>query len=147
MVLYDGANKITLSDVIEEGGKLYITASAEETKSWIPSRYDFQVLDADGLAEKGQLKVQANLLYSSEVDSYWRKALKAVEDRLAGKALDPANDISVGDKRISYYHLDELLQLRDFILKKIAEEDEEEGEEDVLPNPNDQKVIQYVWRR
>ena len=90
------------------------------------------------------MRRRANFLISADPLSYWRKALKAVEDRIAGKTLDPANDVTVGDKRISYYRLDELLRLRDFILQKMAEEDSEDGEK--ASSKADQKKILYTWR-
>ena len=52
--------------------------------------------------------------------------------------------MTVGDKRISYYRLDELLRLRDFILQKMAEEDSEDGEK--ASSKADQKKILYTWR-
>jgi len=145
MVLFDGLNKYVISEVTFQGEQLYLTASADETKEWIPGRYSYQVLDSNGIIEEGTIKVKANLMFSTDIDSYWKKALKAVEERIAGKTLDPANDVSVGDKRISYYRLDELLKLRDFILQKIAEEEQEEGDETAV-SKSDQKRIIYAWR-
>lgn len=107
-------------------------------------RYNYQIITDGKVDEEGIINIKANLLYSSTVDSYWKKALKAVEDRIAGKAIDPANDITVGDKKITYYSLNQLLELRDFIKQKIAEEDEEEGIE--TSSPNNGKVMFYKWR-
>lgn len=112
-------------------------------KTGFLGKYSYQLLSDEGISEEGTIKVKANLLYSTDIDSYWRKALKAVEDRIAGKAIDPAQDISVGDKRISYLKIDELLKLRDFILGKIAEEEEEEGTE--VDSPNNEKRIIFKW--
>lgn len=113
-------------------------------KSGYHGRYSYQVLGSDGIIDSGVLKVKANLLYSTEIDSFWQKALRAIDDRLANKALDPANDVTVGDKKISYYKLDELLKLRSFILGKIAEEEEEEGDE-AASSPNDEHRIIFNW--
>lgn len=145
MVLFNGMDKYIV-DAIEEDGKFFIYASADTTKEWHPGKYSYQMFAAaSSLLEEGELKVKANLLYSTEIYSFWKKALHAVEDRIAGKAIDPANDVSVADKRISYYRLDELLKLREFIIQKITEEDaEEEGIKTV--SPNDQKRIIYAWR-
>lgn len=106
-------------------------------------RYNWQQLNSQGLEEKGEAVVQANLLYVDDASSYWKKVLKAIDERIAGKAIDPAKDVTVGDKRISYYTLDELLKLRDFVLQKIAEEDEDEGIE--TASPNDEKRILFKW--
>lgn len=147
LVLFDGLSKYivdTIRPTSTEELELY--ALPETTREWIPGRYSYQLLGIDGVIESGAFKVKANLLYSTEIDSYWQKALKAVEDRIAGKALDPANDISVGDKRISYYKFDELLRLRNFILTKISEEEEEEGDEEAASSPNDEKKILFQWR-
>lgn len=140
MVISDGANRY----VVGADGSGKITASAEETREWAPGKYSYQILSSTGIEEEGALRVKANFLISADPLSYWRKALKAVEDRIAGKTLDPANDVTVGDKRISYYRLDELLRLRDFILQKMAEEDSEDGEK--APSKSDQKKILYTWR-
>jgi len=113
-------------------------------KSGYHGRYSYQVLGSDGIIDKGVLKVKANLLYSTEIDSFWQKALKAIDDRLKGKAVDPANDVTVGDKKISYYKLDDLLKLRSFIIGKIAEEEEEEGDE-TASSPNDEHRIKFNW--
>ncbi len=145
LILFDGVNKIIVTSLIEEEGKLYLTASADETQEWIPGKYTYQLLDDTGIEEEGIFKVKANLLFSTDIQSYWQKALKAVEDRIAGKTLDPARDIAVGDKRISYYTLDELLKLRAFIQQKIAEEAKEEGDINASSAING-KTISYIWR-
>ena len=144
LVMFNGMDKIVLS-AVEDEGECSIYAAADVTKEWHTGRYSYQLLDSGGLAEQGTIKVIPNLLYSTEVDSFWKKALKAVDDRIAGKAIDPAESISVGDKSLRYMSVSELLKLRSFILGKIAEEEAEETGENV-PGPNDQKIISYVWR-
>lgn len=84
--------------------------------------------------------MKPNLLYTDSAVSYWKGVLKTVEERIAGKAIDPAKDVSVGDKRISYYSFSELMDLRNFIKGKIAEEEDEEG-----ISPNNEKKIVYRW--
>lgn len=109
-------------------------------------KYSYQLIADNALEDSGTIKIQANLLYSDDIDSYWRRVLKAVDDRIAGKALDSsAESISVGDKSIRYLSMNELFKLRDFALQKIAEEDEEEGDE-AAESPNNEKKILFVWR-
>ena len=107
MVISDGANRYVVG--ADGGGR--ITASAEETRGWAPGKYSYQILSPTGIEEEGALRVKANFLISADPLSYWRKALKAVEDRITGKTLDPANDVTVGDKRISYSGLTSFLGL------------------------------------
>ena len=64
--------------------------------------YNYQIISDCKIYEEGKMKIKANLLYSSDIESYWQKALRQVEERLAGKSIDPANEITVGDKKINY---------------------------------------------
>lgn len=144
MVLFNGLDKYVISTV-EESDKFFLYASADETKEWHSGRYSYQVIGSNGIIEEGTIKVKANLLFSTEIDSYWKKALKQVEDRITGKAIDPAESVTVGDKNIRYLSLNELFKLRDFILQKIAEEEQEEGDETAV-SKSDQKRIIYAWR-
>lgn len=141
LVMFDGQNKFTSDNVVptQDGYSIYL--DADTTKDYIPGRYSYQILSNDAVESEGIIKVKANLLYSDGIDSFWKKALKAIEDRLAGKAIDPANDISVGDKRISYLHLDELLKLHKFILDKIAEEEEEEGDKAAVSKSDERRIL------
>ncbi len=146
LVLFDGINKHTSTNVIGEEGNYQIGFTAEETKLFASGKYSYQLIADNALEDSGTIKIQANLLYSLEIDSYWRRVLKAVDDRIAGKALDSsAESISVGDKSIRYLSMNELFKLRDFVLQKIAEEDEEEGDE-AAESPNNEKKIIFRWR-
>lgn len=138
LVLSDGLNKYIVNDVEQSDNKIYLKISSEVTKTWIPGTYDYQLISNNAIIESGQIKIIPNLLYSDSILPYWKKALKAIDERLAGKTLNPANDVSVGEKRISYYSLDDLLKLRDFVVSKVAEE---EGK----PTKDDQKIIKYKW--
>ncbi len=93
LVASDGLNKLIVSEYDEETQSL--TASAEETKDWNPTRYDYQVIGLEGLVEEGVLKVKANLLYSSSTESYWKQVVKAIEEKLAGRASELAYHVSV----------------------------------------------------
>ena len=146
LVLFDGINKHTSTNVIGEEGNYQIGFTADETKLFASGKYSYQLIADNALEDSGTIKIQANLLYSTDIDSYWRRVLKAVDDRIAGKALDSsAESISVGDKSIRYLSMNELFKLRDFALQKIAEEDEEEGDE-AAESPNNEKKILFVWR-
>ena len=145
LVLFNGLTKIILEESSSHDGKFWIEAEGDATKDWAPGKYNFQVLGATGILDKGQIKVLANLEYSDEVEGYWQKVLKAVEDTIAGKATAASQSVTIGDKSITSYSIDQLFKLRDFILKKIAEEEEEETGEQMV-TPNDEHRIKYFWR-
>lgn len=130
LVASDGLNKIIVSDILEEGGEIFLTASAETTQSWNPTRYNYQIIGPEGLVEEGVLKVKANLLFTNTTDSYWAQVVKACEAKLAGRAEELAYHVSVGDKSITQLSIDECLKLLNFAKNKLAEEEaEEEGVE------------------
>lgn len=142
-VLSNGLNKYVLSDPHEVDGALYLSASAEKTAEWVPGKFSYQILNSQGIKEEGDLYVKPNLLISNDTESYWRKVLRQIDERIKGRAIDPADSVSVGDKNIRYLSISELFRLRDFVLGKIAEEKEEQGIE--ASAPNSQKRIIYTW--
>lgn len=79
--------------------------------------------------------MKPSLLYADSIESYWKKVLVAIDERLAGKASESADSVTVGDKSIHYMSMDELLKLRDFALQRLAEEDE-----DVFSPNNEMKI-------
>lgn len=99
MILFNGVDKYIISS-IEQEGHLVLYANEDQTKELHSGRYSYQIIGATSLIEEGSLKVKANLLYSTDIASYWKKVLKQIDERLAGKAIDPANEVSVGDKKI-----------------------------------------------
>lgn len=143
LVITDGLNKFTTNQIVQAEDGNYLHFDAEETKTFIPGRYNFQIIAGDSLEEEGIIKIKPNLLYADNYESFWRKVLRQCEERIAGKAIDPANSVTVGDKSIAYMSLSDLFKLRDFAMQKIAEEDEEEGIE--TSSPNSEKRIIYKW--
>jgi len=139
-VMTDGMNKYTSDAVISTDDGYKISLDASVTSGFIPGSYTYQVVNGEGLESQGKLKVKPNLLYTDSIESYWKKVLNAIDERLAGKTSDSAESITVGDKSIRYMSIDELLKLRAFALQKLAEEDEE------VVNPNNEKRIIYKWR-
>ena len=140
LVLINDFDKYVV-DIYEDG---YLVCN--DTTEWKPGRYNFQLLGEEGVLEQGILIVLQNFSLAdiSSYKSKWQTILDAIDASLAGRATQTQKDISVGDKRIGYCDIDELLKLRDFVLGKIAEEKEEEGED--MFNKNDQHVIKFVWR-
>ena len=133
-------NKYTSDVVVNDEHGLKIRLDESLTSGFVPGIYDYQVVNPEGLEEQGRLKVKPNLMISDSVESYWKKVINAIDERLAGKVSESAESITVGDKSIKYMSIDQLLKLRDFALKKLAEEDEE------LYNPNNEMKICYKWR-
>lgn len=139
-VMSDGMNKQMSEHIISTDDGLAFELPSYATSGFVPGIYKYQVIAPNGsVASQGSLKVSPCLLYSNSLDSYWRTVLKAVEMKLAGKADDSVDSVTVGDKSLHYMSIDELMKLRDFALKKIAEE------EDGAVSPNDARRIRYVW--
>lgn len=138
MTLYDGINKYSVSGAVLADDGYYLEASAEETSGWAPSNYKYQVINSEGLEEEGQIKVKANFAINDSAIGYWEKVIRNIDDRLAGRATDPAYRVQVGDKEIVYMTIDELLKLRQFAQQRLAEEDE-------APSPNDERRIRFRW--
>lgn len=138
MTLYDGINKYSVSGVVQTEDGFFLEASAEETSKWAPSSYKYQVINSEGLEEEGQIKVKANYAITDSAIGYWEKVIKNIDDRLAGRATDPAYRVQVGDKEIVYYTIDELLKLRQFAVQRLAEDEE-------APSPNDERRIRFRW--
>lgn len=75
----------------------YFVADAETTKGWAIGKYTYQILSPEKILEQGEMIIKENFALedATPYSSYWRKVLKAVEDRIAGKSLDSATDITV----------------------------------------------------
>ena len=103
-------------------------------------------MDSNEVYEKGDLYVLVNFAISdpNAYMSRWQSAIKQIDDILQGRASSASKSISVGDKSINYSSLDELLRLRDYFAQRLAEEQEELGEESY--DKTSQKKILYVWR-
>lgn len=145
-VASDGTNKIIVSDLQEaDDGDLYLVASSEITKDWMPTSYAYQIVDDSGLVDSGRFIVTPNLLYWGTTLSYWQTVVNQIEQKLAGKALDAAYSVTVDGKSINYMSVDELLKLHNFAKNKLAEEEAEEAGE-IPVNPDSQRVIKYFWR-
>lgn len=143
LVISNGIEKYMTTAVEQIEDKYYVKFTSEETKDFAPVRYAFQIITDNTLELQGTLRIAPNLLYSNALESYWKTVLNAVEQRIAGKALDgAAASVSVDGKSISYLSLSELFKLRDFCLQKIAEEEGDEAAE----SPNNEKKILFVWR-
>ena len=148
LILLNDTEKHVVDNVIEEGGSLYLTATAEETATWSVGKYQYQLQDIDGIVEHGEAYVLVNFALDSADASYksrWQIVLEAVDATLAGKATTAQQSVTIGDKSITSMNVTELLKLRDFIKARLAEEAKEKGEEYI--NPNDEKRIKFLWRR
>lgn len=103
LIATDGIGKITVANVISTDNAYALYASADETKDWHSGRWSYQILGPSGIDEQGVLKVLPNLEFTNDIAaSYWKKVLVQIDERLAGKTIDPADSISVGDKSIHY---------------------------------------------
>ena len=141
-VMCDGMNKYISDNIVNTDGGLKIKLESSITSGYVPGRYSYQVVNEDGLEKQGKLQVKPNLLFTDSVESYWKKVITAIDERLAGKSSEAASSIHVGDKAIAYMTIDELLKLRDFAVQRLSEE----GEDENVSSPNNEKTILYRWR-
>lgn len=134
--------KIVLDTIEEEAGTYSLNASAEETSSWQPGEYKYQLLNDDGIEDSGEFIVLRNYMLADEnesVKTHYEILLDAINAQIAGKATTAQQAMSVGDKSISYCSIDELFKLRDYFSKKVAEE---KGEYNTDGN---EMKIKYKW--
>lgn len=121
--------------------------TAEDTTAMQAGRYAFQAFSVTGIVKQGSLYVARNLALDDESSlGYWRGVLEAIDAMIAGRATQEQKEISVGDKKITYYSLSELLKLRDWVLGQLAEEEAEETGEELTNSPTDEQVIKLWWR-
>lgn len=139
-VMSDGMRKYSSDNVVQTDSGLKIELTNSLTSGFVPGSYTYQVVNEDGIEIQGHLRVKPNLLYADSVQSYWKTVLDAIDARLAGKASETADSVTVGDKSIKYLSIDELLKLRAFALQRLSEEDEE------VFSPSNERRIPYIWR-
>ena len=146
LVFINPLSKYVVNNIVEEDGAFYLTASAEETKEWEVGKYSYQLMDEESIYEHGDLIVLINFALQDTTTylSKWENAIRQIDDILAGRASSASKTISVGDKSISYSSIDELLRLRDYFAQRLAEEQEELGEESYAKT-NEHK-IKFMWR-
>ena len=139
--------KYVISDVLVDGSTYALIADKECTSQMIPGKYAYQLQDQSGVLESGDLFVMKNIALAepSTFMSIWQKALRDIDDIIAGRAQSSTNSVTVGDKTVHYSSLSELLKLRDYILARLREEQREEGLE-VTPSPDDERRVKFFWR-
>lgn len=139
-VMSDGLHKYTGDHLITTDQGLKIELPHTETSGFVPGIYTYQVINETGLEAQGKLKVKPNLLYADDIASYWKKVVDAIDKKLAGKADEIADSVTVGDKSIRYMSIDELLKLRNFALQRLSEEDEE-----AFSPINERRILYTTW--
>lgn len=124
-----------------------MTADKDETALWMPGKYAYQIQDENGIFEAGDFFVLRNfaLQDATTYQSIWERAIKQIDDLLAGRATSASKTITVGDKTINYSSIEDLLKLRDYFSQRLAEEQAEETGVEQF-SKNDQKKIIYRWR-
>lgn len=145
-VALNPVSKIVVSNIVTEDGKYYLVADETITSGWLPSNYNFQIQDSEGIKEQGSLLIVKNLALATpaEAQSIWEKALSDIDAIITGRVKNATSSIHVGDKSITYSSFEELQRLRNWISAQIAEEKENEGEDAF--NPNNGFTMNYVWR-
>ncbi len=142
LVLKSDNDKIMITDIRRQDGKLYLICNAETTATFNPGIYKFQLIDNLGILESGDSEVIQNYLLSEQgqvVKTRNQILLEAIEAQLAGVATSAQSSISVGDKSISYMSINELLKLRQYYKNKV---DQEQGKR----NADNEGRILYRWR-
>ena len=142
LVLKSDSEKLTITNIENQDGKLYLICYSEITSDFNPGYYKYQLIDNVGIIESGDAEVIQNYLLAEQgqsVKSHNQILLDAIEAQLAGVATSAQSSITVGDKSISYMSINELLKLRQYYKNKV---DEQEGKR----NPNNEGKILYRWR-
>lgn len=100
-------------------------------------KYSWQAQNEHGVTEQGTFIILQNFALADSIDykSYWQAVLDAIDAMMAGRATQAQQEVRVDGKYLKYLTVDELLKLRDFVLQKVAEEREEEGDEADLRLP------------
>ena len=125
MIIKGDFAKYTCENVVEKDNSFYIEEPAEVTKNWQVGKFNYQILNDEGIEDEGEIQILQNFALMDEdesVKSHWEVILEAIEATLAGKATAAQSSISVGDKSISYMSVSELMSLREFAKEKIGEE-------------------------
>lgn len=146
LIFINPISKYIVDNIVEEDGSYFLTASADETKDWLAGKYQYQLQDDEGIYEHGDFHVLINFALQDPTNylSIWQKAIKQIDDILAGRASSASKTISVGDKSLSYSSIEELLKLRDYFAHRLAEEEKELGEDSF--DKNNQHKIMFQWR-
>ena len=117
--------KYTCENIVQKDDGFYIEEPSEVTKKWDAGVFKYQILNDEGIEYEGEIQILQNFALMNEdesVKSHWEVVLEAIENTLAGKATQAQTNISVGDKTIGYMSVSELLELRQFAIEKISEE-------------------------
>lgn len=142
LVLKSDIDKITLTNIRNKDGKLYLICDSNVTATFTPGWYQYQLIDNLGIVQSGETEVIQNYLLADQgqtVKSRNQILLQAVEAQLAGVATAAQSSITVGDKSISYMSISQLMRLRQYYKNKV---NEEQGKR----NSNNQGRILYRWR-
>lgn len=140
LVIINSFEKYTITE--KDGDALV----CEDTSAWRPGKYSFQAQNSDGVTEQGSFIVLQNLALADSLSylSHWQTVLNAIDAVIEGRATQAQKQVRVGDKSLEYLSIDELLKLRDWVLQKVGEEKEEEGE--AIASPDDQQSVKIQWR-
>ena len=125
MIIKGDFAKYTCENVVEKDNSFYIEEPSEVTKNWQVGKFKYQILNDEGIEDSGDIEILPNFALMDEDESvrgHWEVVLEAIENTLAGKATQAQTNISVGDKTIGYMSVSELLELREFAIEKIGEE-------------------------
>lgn len=140
LILKSSTEKYIISQIEEVAGDFYLYADAQTTKTMIAGTYKYQLQDANGILEQGYAEILKNFALMNddeEVKTRNQIILDAIQAQIAGKATSAQSSLSVGDKSISYYSINDLLKLRDYFKQKV---DEQKGK-----STKNGAKIKYVW--
>ena len=138
LILRSDIAKIVV-DTNEEG---FFYADKDITKDWSIGGYLYQIQTEDGIIESGSIELLPNYALSEvgvSVKSRAQQMVDAIEAVIEGRANQSTKEITVGDKKLAYMDLDELLKYLNYFKGKVAQE---EGKSSV----NDEKKILFQWR-
>lgn len=125
--LINAAAKITITGSAS-GDEHSILVPAATSAGYTPGSYDWRarVTKAGEVYTVGEGRLTVNASFSAatyDARSQARKTLEAIEATLEGRASSSTLEYEIGNRRMKYIPLSELLQLRDRYRAEVARED------------------------
>lgn len=125
--LINAAAKISITGSAS-GDDHSILVSAATSAGYAPGSYDWRarVTKAGEVYTVGEGRLTVNASFSSatyDARSQARKTLEAIESTLEGRASSATLEYEIGNRRMKYIPVSELLQLRDRYRAEVSRED------------------------
>lgn len=102
-----------------------INISATASSAWVEGEYNIQLYVTDG-TDVHTVHTGRVILKNINSKSHARKVLDAINARLENRASQEQSEYEVNGRRIKFISHDELIKLRSFYLREVANEEAKE---------------------